>query len=161
MRLGARRVDMPEDHYFTPRGRLLAFITVFHRGLYRWSGGRLGTASRGKPTLLLTTTGRKSGQAHTVPLPYLPLPESSRMVVVASFAGNPKHPAWYLNADANPEVTVQYGRRKFAAVASTASGDERADLWKRVVNDSPWYADYQAQTTRQIPLVILTPAPLR
>jgi deazaflavin-dependent oxidoreductase (nitroreductase family) len=108
------------------------------------------------PTLLLTTVGRRTGQAHTVPLPYLR--DEGRSVVVASFAGNPKHPAWYLNLAAEPAVTVQDGPTVSRAVATTAAGEERTRLWDTLVARYPWYADYQQQTEREIPLVILTPA---
>lgn len=144
-----------KDRYFTPRGMLLRWITSAHRGLYRVTGGRLGASSRGKPTLLLTTRGRRSGQEHTVPLPYLA--DGDRMVVIASFAGNAKHPAWYLNLVANPDVTVQYRDKVFPARATPARGDERSALWARIISDMPWYEDYQRQTEREIPVVALTP----
>jgi len=145
---------MADRGYFTPRGRLLRIITAAHRATYRLSGGRLGGSARGMPTLLLTTTGRKTGQAHTVPLPFHR--DGDDMVVIASFAGGPKHPAWYLNLSATPDVTVQYRGRQFAARATTVEGDARADLWARLVNAHPWYGDYQARTEREIPLVALS-----
>ena len=147
---------MPEDRYFTPRGRLLQFITWAHRAMYRASRGRLGASARGKPTLLLTTTGRKTGQRRTVPLPFLP--DGDRMVVIASFAGSPTHPAWYLNLAAHPDVTVQYRDRTLAATATTAEGDHRDELWARITADKPRYEDYQRQTSRQRPVVVLSPA---
>jgi F420H(2)-dependent quinone reductase len=144
-----------DDRYFTPRGRLLRFITTAHRAMYRASRGRLGGSARGKPTLLLTTTGRKTGQSHTVPLPFMP--DGDRMVVIASFAGSPKHPAWYLNLAAHADVTIQVRDRTLTAKAVTAEGEERAALWARITADMPWYEDYQRQTSRVIPLVVLNP----
>jgi deazaflavin-dependent oxidoreductase (nitroreductase family) len=143
--------------YFTPKGRLLRWITAAHRTMYRASGGRLGATARGLPTLLLTTTGRRSGQSHTVPLPFLP--DGDRMVVVASYAANPKHPAWYLNLVAAPQVTVQYRGRTQAMQADTATGERRESLWTRIEREAPWYVEYQSRTDREIPLVVLTPAP--
>jgi deazaflavin-dependent oxidoreductase (nitroreductase family) len=141
--------------YFTPRGRLLRFITASHRAAYRLSGGRLGTKARGLPTLLLTTTGRKSGQQHTVPLPFLL--DGLRMVVVASFAGGPANPAWYLNLTADPDVFVQYRGDARPARAETATGEERDALWKRLAVEAPWYLEYQKRTERDIPVVVITP----
>jgi deazaflavin-dependent oxidoreductase (nitroreductase family) len=137
-----------------------------HRVVHRISGGRLGQLERGAPapggsagglpTLLLTTTGRKTGLQRTVPLPYFPHPEG--YVVVASFAGNPKNPAWYENLRAKPEVTVQVRARRFAAVATTAGPDERPAIWSSVVASAAMYADYQRVTPREIPLVVLREA---
>jgi deazaflavin-dependent oxidoreductase (nitroreductase family) len=141
--------------YFTPRGRLLRAITASHRAMYKLSGGRLGNKARGLPTLLLTTTGRKSGQRHTVPLPFLP--DGARMIVVASFAGGPKHPAWYLNLRDDPDVTVQYKGATQPARAETATGEQRDLLWKRIADEAPWYVDYQGRTEREIPVVVLSP----
>ncbi len=127
-----------------------------HRGLYRLSGGRFGTALGGMQVLLLTTTGRKSGQARTWPLAYFR--DGERVIVVASAGGEPKHPAWYLNLRDNPAVTVQLGATTRRMTATTATGDERARLWARIVAVAPNFADYQRKTTREIPVVILTDA---
>src|SRR4029077_3092340 len=104
---------------------------------------------------LLTTTGRKSGQQHTVPLPFLL--DGLQMVVVASFAGGPSNPAWYLNLTANPDVVVQYRDDTRPARALTAAGEERDRLWKRLAEEAPWYIDYQQRTEREIPVVVITP----
>jgi deazaflavin-dependent oxidoreductase (nitroreductase family) len=127
-----------------------------HRMMYRVSGGRLGTKARGVPTLLLTTTGRRSGQLHTIPLPFLP--DADGMVVVASYAANPQHPAWYLNLVDNPQVTVQYRGDTRAMRAETATGERRASLWTRLESEAPWYVEYQRRTDREIPVVVLSPA---
>jgi deazaflavin-dependent oxidoreductase (nitroreductase family) len=155
-RFGHRRA-LVTKRYFTPTGRLLRFITASHRTMYRLSGGRLGTKARGLPTLLLTTTGRKSGQKHTVPLPFLP--DGERMVVVASFAGGPSNPAWYLNLTADPDVLVQYRGDARPARAETATGEALDALWTRIAVEAAWYVDYQQRTDRQIPVVVITPSP--
>lgn len=103
--------------------------------------------------LLLTTTGRRSGQPHVVPLLYLR--EGDRLVVIASYGGRPQHPDWYRNLRATPEVEVQLGGLKAVAVATDASPAERSAWWPRVVDAYPAYATYQARTNRPIPVVFL------
>lgn len=103
--------------------------------------------------LLLTTTGRKSGRELTLPLIFGR--SGSDYVVVASKGGAPTHPAWYLNLTANPEVRVQVKAEKFKARARTANAEERAKLWPMMVGIYGPYEKYQAQTLRQIPVVIL------
>jgi deazaflavin-dependent oxidoreductase (nitroreductase family) len=107
------------------------------------------------PTLLLTTTGRKSGNALTLPLIFGRA--GPGYVVVASKGGAPAHPAWYLNLEANPEVRVQVKGDKFVARAHTAAAAERAALWPKMVEIYGPYEDYQTKTERQIPVVVLTP----
>jgi deazaflavin-dependent oxidoreductase (nitroreductase family) len=128
--------------------------------LYRASGGRLGGRIRsGAPVLLLTTTGRKSGKRRTTPLLYLE--DAGNYVVIASVGGAPRHPAWYLNLLANPMATIEVGRRKLAVTARTATPEERARLWRLAVQMYPGYDDYQARTSREIPVVILAPGTQR
>jgi deazaflavin-dependent oxidoreductase (nitroreductase family) len=105
------------------------------------------------PTLLLTTTGRKSGKQLTMPLIYGK--DGDRYVIVASKGGDPKHPAWYLNLQDNPQVHVQVVRDKFTATARTAKGEERARLWKMMTAIYPPYPSYQQKTDREIPVVVL------
>jgi deazaflavin-dependent oxidoreductase (nitroreductase family) len=105
------------------------------------------------PTLLLTTTGRKSGKQLTMPLIYGK--DGDRYVIVASKGGAPQHPAWYLNLQSNPRVNVQVIRDKFPAVARTASGEERERLWKMMSAIYPPYPSYQQRTDREIPVVVL------
>lgn len=137
--------------------RLLTALSRAHVGLFRASGRRLGGRIRsGAPVLLVTTTGRKSGKQRTTPLLYLE--DAGRYVVIASVGGAPKHPAWYLNLLADPAATIEVGRRKLAVSASTASPEERARLWPLAVQIYRGYEDYQAKTTREIPIVILSPA---
>ena len=114
------------------------------------------TAGGGKPdtpNLLLTTTGRKSGKAIILPLIYGKA--GSRYVVIASKGGAPEHPAWYLNLVAQPQVDVQVADKKFRAIARTASGEERQQLWQSMADIYPPYNDYQKMTAREIPVVVL------
>ncbi len=131
------------------------FFTRTHIALYRRTGGKLGGRFRGSPVLLLTTTGRRSGQLRTTPL--LHVVDGNRKVVVASYLGAEHHPAWYHNLLAHPEVTVQAGSSVQQMRAEVADPAERARLWGPLVAMYPTYDDYQAKTERQIPVVILTP----
>jgi deazaflavin-dependent oxidoreductase (nitroreductase family) len=135
---------------------LISAIVGLNIGLYRLSGGRIMGKMGAAPILLLTTTGRTSGRARTVPLLYLK--DGERFAIVASFAGAPKHPAWYLNLEANPKVELQVGRERFAGIARRASAEEKARLWPSLVAIYPSYADYQRRTTRDIPVVIVSRA---
>jgi len=119
---------------------------------YLWDAS-LGGGKGLVPTLLLTTTGRKSGNALTLPLIFGEF--GTEYAVVASKGGAPTHPAWYLNLEANPEVKVQIKGDKFTARARTANATERSALWPKMVEIYGPYAQYQAKTDRQIPIVIL------
>ena len=129
---------------------------ALHRGLYRLSGGRVGRAMGGMEVLLLTTVGRKSGQPRTWPLTYVR--DGDNVVIIASAGGLPQHPAWYLNLRDNPRVTVHFGQERREMIATTATGAERDRLWTWISRDFPQYASYQRKTTRQIPVVVLSPA---
>ena len=107
------------------------------------------------PALLLTTTGRKSGEKFIFPLFYGNVGDG--YVVVASKGGAPEHPGWYRNLVANPEVEVQAGTVKTRARARTVSGEERERLWQQSLGFWPPYADYQKKTEREIPVVMLDP----
>lgn len=124
-----------------------------HLERYLQTDGEDGHIWRGVPTLLLTTTGRKSGEPYTTPLIYGE--DASRYVVVASRGGAPSHPQWYLNLDANPSVGAQVAADKFQATARTASPDEKPALWALMTAIYPPYDEYQAATEREIPVVIL------
>jgi deazaflavin-dependent oxidoreductase (nitroreductase family) len=136
-------------------GRVLAV----HQFLYERSGGRVGHKMLGRPTLLLTTTGRRSGARRTNALVYAS--DGSDYVVVASKGGDDRPPAWLLNLTAQPRVEVQVGRERRPAVARalTREDPQFARLW-RLVNDNNGgrYDRYQSLTERQIPLVALSPA---
>jgi deazaflavin-dependent oxidoreductase (nitroreductase family) len=146
---------------FTPREERIgtAVIKVMSRlntWVYRVTAGKIGGRFlRGAPVLLLTTTGRRSGEPRTAPLLYLQ--DGERYVVVASKGGMSHHPLWYRNLEANPEVEIEVGRRRMAATAHTATDEEKAALWPRLLAMYSDFADYQARTERAIPVVILTP----
>ena len=135
---------------------MLKLFSRIHVFLYQASGGRIGGRFKAAPVLLLTTTGRKSGKRRTTPLLYAE--DAGRYVIVASVGGAPKHPAWYLNLGGNPEATINVRGRTLAVRAETASPEERARLWTLVTQMYAPYDDYQAKTSREIPVVILTPA---
>jgi deazaflavin-dependent oxidoreductase (nitroreductase family) len=107
-------------------------------------------------TLLLTTTGRKTGKQLILPLIYRPT-DTGGYCVIASKGGAPAHPAWYLNLEAEPNVHIQVANDKFDAVARVATGEERKKLWQAMVDYYTPYTDYQAATQRQIPVVVLDP----
>jgi deazaflavin-dependent oxidoreductase (nitroreductase family) len=134
------------------------FVKVMSRlntWLYRRSGGRLGgRMPGGQPVLLLTTIGRKTGQPQTAPLLYLE--DGDTYVVVASKGGMPHHPLWFKNLEANPRVEVEIATRKLPMTARRATAEEKAALWPKLVAMYPSYADYQARTAREIPVVLLT-----
>lgn len=140
-------------NWWTPKGRLLTFITRTLIVLYRLTGGVIGGKMRGLPGILLTTTGAKSGEPRVVHLPYIP--DGDDLIVVASFGGGPKNPAWFHNLTAHPVVTVQSRREVFEADAHRLAGDELAAAWVLVAERGPWYVEYQEGTDREIPIVRL------
>jgi deazaflavin-dependent oxidoreductase (nitroreductase family) len=123
--------------------------------LYRLSGGRIGGKINEAPVLLLTTTGRKSGQARTAPVVYLA--DSANMVVIGSNAGHNRAPAWSLNLKANPEAEVEVGRERRPVRARVAVGEERADLWRKHSEQYSGFDEYEARTDRDIALFVLEP----
>jgi deazaflavin-dependent oxidoreductase (nitroreductase family) len=138
------------------QARVLKAWTRFHRWAYQRTNGKVLSRMRGKPTLLLTTTGRRTGRLHTVPLPYFA--DGDKMIVVGSASGAERHPAWVLNLIANPRVNVQYLADSGPAEAEILAGDERKAMWERINAEAPWYAGYQQRTSREIPLIRLTRA---
>jgi len=108
------------------------------------------------PTLLLSTTGRRSGKTRLSPLIYGKADKS--FVIIASKGGDPRHPAWYLNLQQNPECEIQVAHDHFRVRARTAQGGERETLWRQLAVIYPPYNDYQAATSRKIPVVVLDPA---
>lgn len=147
------RSPAPPSH---PQDRTPGWSRLFlpvHRWLYRRTGGLLGHRLGPQRTLLLTTTGRKTGQPRTLPLAYFR--EDGELFVVASNWGGDRPPAWYLNVLADPGVRVQLKRDVFDAVAQTATAAERARLWPRLVARSPNFARYQELAAREIALVLL------
>ena len=122
---------------------------------FRARGGKVGGYHATMQLLLLTTTGARTGQRRAVPLTYLP--DGDRYVVTAGNAGSDRHPAWYHNLGAYPDVTIEVGSEAFEAVAVIADEAEHQALYERFAAAYPQLADYQAQTSRQIPLFVLTP----
>jgi proline iminopeptidase len=125
-----------------------------HVRRYRESGGQVGHIWReGSTILLLTTTGRTSGEARTAPLIYAE--DGDRYVIVASKGGAPDHPGWYKNLAKNPEVELQVKDEVFRARARTATGEERERLWRKANAIWPHYDEYAKKTPREIPVVVL------
>ncbi len=134
-------------------------MNTVHRTVLRISGGRLGWQTANMPVVELTTTGRKSGQPHTVLLTS-PVRDGDAIVVVASRGGADRHPAWFLNLRDHPDVDVAVGGEpKRPMRARVADPDERARLWPQVVAKYKGYGNYQTKTDREIPLVLLEPVP--
>ncbi|HEY6286914.1 MAG TPA: nitroreductase family deazaflavin-dependent oxidoreductase [Ktedonobacteraceae bacterium] len=107
-----------------------------------------------RPLLLLTTTGAKSGKRRTTPMMYIP--DGDRLIIIASNAGATKHPDWYHNLVAHPEVTVEFGTVTYDTTANVIQGTERQQLWTLIIEQYPFFADHQAKITRQIPLIALS-----
>jgi len=124
---------------------------------FRANGGAVGGQFEGAPLLLLTTTGRRSGERRTSPIMYLD-DGAGRWLVFASKAGLPTHPAWFLNLEADPHVTVEIGDRTVEASAVVLEGAERDHWFAEQARRYPGFAEYQAKTDRVIPVVALTPA---
>lgn len=125
-----------------------------HVDRYRATDGEEGHEWQGTQTLLLTTTGRKSGEPRTMPLIYAPVGEDA-YAIVASKGGYDAHPAWYLNLSEQPEVEVQIKGDVFKARARTANAEEKAEIWPTMVAEWPAYDEYQRNTKREIPVVVL------
>lgn len=149
-----RRVSRPG--WSSGMRQLMRSVGTMHRSLYRWTGGRIGKSLCGRPVLLLTTIGRKTGRKRTWPLCYIVA--GDEVILVASAGGDSRHPAWYLNLRANPCVDIQQGDGIRTMIARTADGIEHAQLWERLVHQFPVAARYQRKTSRMIPVVILRPA---
>lgn len=125
-----------------------AIITEF-----RANGGKVGGQFAGAPLLLLTTTGARTGQRRTTPVMYNT--DGDRLLIFASKAGAPTHPAWYHNLVAHPMVTIEVGTETFDAAATVLHGEERDRLFARHATQYPGFAEYQAKTTRTIPVIAL------
>lgn len=135
---------------------VLHAVAAVHRTVYCWSGGQVGGRVRGRPVLLLTTRGRRSGKERTSPVCFLVA--GDRLVVAAAAGGRSRHPAWYLNLRDDPHVAVRLGALRRPMVASVAQGAERAHLWERLTREYPLCAGYEKRAGREIPIVVLRPA---
>ena len=122
---------------------------------YRRSGGKIGGRVGGAPLLLLTTTGRKSGQPWTVPVMFQPTDDG--WVVIASNGGAPKHPSWWLNLVSNPEARIEIGREAHQVTATEAAGEQRERLWRIMTSVNSGFDGYTKKTTRILPVVLLRP----
>ena len=122
-----------------------------HKLLYKLSGGRYGVRMGWIDVALVTSTGRKSGKLRTVPIACYPYKDT--VVVSASNSGMERHPAWYLNMQANPRVKVQLGKEVFEAVAEAVPAEERESVWATVVKINKHQGEYLAMVEREIPLV--------
>jgi deazaflavin-dependent oxidoreductase (nitroreductase family) len=130
--------------------RLLGRLNV---PVYRATRGRvMGKVGRA-PVVLLTTTGRRSGQSRTAPVLYMA--DGDRLVVIGSNAGNPKAPAWALNLLAHPDAEVEVRADRWPVRARSAQGEERADLWRRMNDQYGGFDDYEARTSRDINVFVL------
>lgn len=127
----------------------------FHRWIYKISDGRIGSSLFGNKILRLTTTGHKSGKTRTI-LIYT-FPYGGSYVIVGSNLGAERHPAWYLNLQADPIAEIQVGRKRLNVKARTAVGPERQQLWAEIIRQEKAFGEYKDQTGRQIPVVILDP----
>jgi deazaflavin-dependent oxidoreductase (nitroreductase family) len=131
-----------------------ALFGAEHVRVYRETAGARGYHWRGTTILLLTTTGRTSGEARTTPL--IHRVDGDRWIIVASKGGAPEHPGWYKNLQADPNAMIEVQAETVPVVATTAEGDEHARLWAAMNESWPAYDDYQAKTDREIPVVVLT-----
>jgi len=140
---------------FNPKDVAAKMATGFHQLIYDLSGGKLLGKVGDMPVLELETTGRKSGKKRTTMLT-TPIHDDERVVIVASYGGDDRHPAWFLNLRDNPDVSVTMDGQTRDMTARIATDDERADLWPQVTAKYKGYAGYQDKTDREIPLVILS-----
>ena len=121
---------------------------------FRENGGEVTGRFAGAPLLLLTTTGAKSGEKRTTPLAFSS--DGDDIIIIASYAGNPKHPAWFLNMRANPEVTIELPNETFTTNAVIPEGEERQRLFDQQAAKMPAFKEYQAKTSRQIPVIVIS-----
>jgi deazaflavin-dependent oxidoreductase (nitroreductase family) len=133
----------------------IRLMTTLNIGMFRLLGGVMRI--QGRPLLLLTTVGGKTGKKRETPLAWFPDSWGGRWLIVGSGAGSARHPAWFLNLARNPgEVCIQFGGRTYHVRPRLLAAKERDEAWAMVVRMGPGYRPYQSKTDRQIPLVSLT-----
>jgi len=157
MATSAKKAPRPfssrEERFAKPIVKAMSHANTW---LYRISRGRFGgTWIRGAPVMLLTYTGRKSGEKRTTPLLYLR--DGNDIIVVGSQGGMSKHPLWFLNLEANPDCEVEIGPVRTLMRSRRVNDDEKARLWPRLTEMYMDFDDYQARTERNIPVLRLSP----
>lgn len=152
---------MPSDHalarfsgFIGVRG--LRWVGKLNVPLYRLSGGRIGGRVNRAPVLLLTTTGRKSGQKRTAPVLYLA--DGENVVVINTNAGNARVPAWSLNLQAEPKAEIEIGRERRLVRARIAEGEDRVELWRKHNEQYAGFDDYQEKLSRDALVIVLEPS---
>jgi len=151
---------VPSDHFYARisnslGARGLRWTGKLNVPIYRLSGGRIGGKVGRAPVLLLTTTGRKSGEPRTAPVVYLA--DGENVILINTNAGNAKIPAWSLNLKANPEAEVELGRKRQPVRARIAEGEERAELWRKSNVQYAGFDDYEEKLNREISVFVLEP----
>jgi deazaflavin-dependent oxidoreductase (nitroreductase family) len=151
---------MPSDHLYSRfssslGARGLRWAGKLNVPIYRATGGRVMGRVNRAPVLLLTTTGRKSGEPRTAPVVYLA--DGEKLVVINTNAGSERVPAWSLNLEADPEAEVEVGRRRIPVRARVAAGEERADLWRKHNVQYAGFDDYDAKLRREPKVIVLEP----
>lgn len=151
---------MPGDKFYSRASQRMGATGLRWTGklnipLYRLSGGRIGGRIAKAPVLLLTTTGRKSGQLRTAPVVYIT--DGENLIVIGSNAGHNRTPAWSLNLKANPDAEIEVGRKRRPVRARVAEGEERAELWRKHNDQYSGFDEYEARTDRDIALFVLEP----
>jgi deazaflavin-dependent oxidoreductase (nitroreductase family) len=129
-------------------------LSFAHTALFRLTGGIIGSRLVNNDMLLLTTTGRATGESHTVPLLYLR--DGADLIVIASYGGRTHHPDWYQNLLHDPTASIQIDSHRTTVDAATISPDERQEWWPRIVEAYSDYEVYQSRTDREIPVVRLS-----
>jgi deazaflavin-dependent oxidoreductase (nitroreductase family) len=140
----------------TSKDALYKVATGLHRAVFNISKGRIFGKAFGMPFVKLVTTGRRSGKERSTMLA-APIADGDRLVLVASYGGDDRHPAWYLNLRANPAVRVTTAGSPRTMIARVATDEEKDELWPQITLVFEGYADYQKRTERPIPVVILEP----
>jgi F420H(2)-dependent quinone reductase len=151
---------VPSDRFYSRLSTSMGATALRWTGklnvpVYRATGGRIGSKVGKAPVLLLTTTGRKSGQQRTAPVVYLA--DGERLVVIGSNAGHKRAPAWSLNLKANPDAEVEVGRDRRPVRARVAEGEERAGLWRKHNDQYAGFDEYEERTDRDIAVFVLDP----